>query len=141
MQQLKQRYEAYVEEAIAIRKHAGPLAGMLGLGGGPQNDPKHIFFYEDVQKWVANFLKRDPDTAAREEAVAFILRAPVEVGQADSYGMMYAAHGLVRELIPGLSAECCAGLQEYYDAHYPKRERMPVQREVYKLLKKGAKER
>ena len=29
-------------------------------------------------------------------------------------------------------------LQEFYDAHYPKRERMPVQREVYKLLKKGA---
>lgn len=139
MQQLKVRYEAYVAEAIEIRKKAGPLAGILGLGGGPQDNPRHIVFYEDVQKWVSNFLGDNPGRAAREEAVRFILCAPVEVGQADSYGMMYAAHGLVRELIPGLSAECCARLQEFYDDHYPKRERMPVQKEVYKLLTKGAK--
>ena len=138
MQQLKERYASYVAEAIEIRKKAGPLAGILGLGGGPQDNPRHILFYEDVQKWVANFQKGNPDAAAREEAVRFILCAPVEVGQADSYGMMYAAHGLVRELIPGLTSECCAQLQKFYDNHYPKRDRMPVQTEVYKLLKKGA---
>ena len=139
MQQLKQRYETYVEEAIAIRKHAGPLAGILGMGNGPQNDPKHVLFYEDVQKWMADFRKRDPDAGERQKVVRFVICAPVEVGKADSYGMMYAAHGLVRDLIPGLPAECCAQLRDFYDDHYPKRERMPVQKEVYKLLAKGAK--
>lgn len=138
MQQLKQRYEKYVEEAIAIRKKAGPLAGVFGFGTSPQNDPGHVFFYEDVQKWMAEFLKRDPDAAAREEVARFVLCAPAEMGKEDSYWMMYAAQGLVRELIPGLTGECCAQLQDFYDEHYPKKDRMPVQKEIYKMLKKGA---
>ena len=141
MEQLKQRYEKYVQDAIVIRKNAGPLAGIFGMGGGPQNDPAHVVFYEDVQKWVAAFLETDPEEAACFEAARFILCASEEMGQKDSYWMMYAAHGLARELLPRLSAEHCGWLMEYYDAHYPKKERLPVQKEVYKLLQKGAKGR
>jgi len=139
MEKLKQRYENYVEEAIIIRKNAGPLAGIFGMGNGPQNDPKHVVFYEDVQRWVAEFLKTDPDAEASFAAARFILCASAEMGQEDSYWMMYAAQGLARELLPRLTASHCAYLLEFYDANYPKKERMPVQKEIYKMLKKGAK--
>lgn len=138
MQQLKQRYETYVGEALEIRKKAGPLAGILGLGNGPQDDPKHVIFYEDVQRWVAAFLETQPDAAASFEAARFLICAPVELGQEDSYWMMYAAQGHVRELLPRLATENCAYLRDFYDEHYPKKDRMPVQKEIYKRLKKGA---
>lgn len=141
MEKLKQRYENYVEEAIAIRKKAGPLAGIFGLGNSPQNDPAHVFFYEDVQKWVRDFLKTDPGASDCFEAAKFILCAPAQMGQEDSYGMMYAAQGLARDLLPGLSAQHCAWLLEFYDDHYPKKERMPVQKELYKRLKQGTRGR
>ena len=139
MEKLIQRYEKYIEEAIVIRKKAGPLAGIFGMGNGPQNDPAHVFFYEDVQKWVAKFLQTDPDDGAVFQAARFILCAPAEMGQEDSYWMMYAAQGLAKDMIPRLSAENCEQLRAFYDENYPKKDRMPVQKDIYKLLKKGAK--
>ena len=139
MEKLRKRYEKYVEEAVEIRKKAGPLAGIFGMGNGPQNDPAHVFFYEDVQKWVAKFLETEPDGAAIYEAARFILCASAEMGQPDSYWMMYAAQGLAKPLIPRLTAEECQFLLGFYDDNYPKKDRMPVQKEIYKLLKKGAK--
>lgn len=138
MEKLKQRYEKYVEQALEIRKKAGPLAGIFGIGNGPQNDPAHVFFYEDVQKWVMDFLKTGPDGTACFEAARFLLCAPAEMGREDSYWMMYAAQGLARDLLPRLTAENCAWLLGFYDANYPARDRMPVQQELYKQLKKRA---
>ena len=94
MEKLRKRYEDYVEQAIVIRKKAGPLAGIFGLSNGPQDDPAHVIFYEDVQKWVADFMKTDPDGAASFEAARFLICASAEMGQADSYWMMYAAQGI-----------------------------------------------
>ena len=141
MEKLRKRYEDYVEQAIMIRKKAGPLAGIFGLSNGPQDDPAHVIFYEDVQKWVADFMKTDPDGAASFEAARFLICASAEMGQADSYWMMYAAQGLARVLIPRLTAENCRLLQNFYDENYPAKERMPVQKDLYKQLKKGAKGR
>lgn len=139
MEQLKQRYEKYIQDAIVIRQKAGPLSGIFGIGNGPQNDPAHVIFYEDVQAWVQQFLAKGPREQECFEAASFILRAPAELGQKDSYWMMYAAQGLAKDLVKGLTGEHCAWLLSFYDAHYPAKDRMPVQRELYKQLKKGTK--
>ena len=55
--------------------------------------------------------------------------------------MMYAAQGWCRELVGLLDADGCARLQELFDELYPRRDRMPVQQELYKVLKKGAAKR
>lgn len=139
MEKLRIRYETYVEKALEIKKKAGPLAGIFGMGNGPQNDPAHVAFYEDVQKWVADFRMTQPGEEELFQAVRFVICAPAELGQEDSYWMMYAAQGLVKELIPGLTAEHCRYLLEFYDKNYPKKDRMPVQNDLYKGLKKGVK--
>ena len=141
MEKLRQRYERYIEEAIDIRKKAGPLAGIFGMGNSPQNDPGHVFFYEDVHRWVDAFLETEPDETDSFTAARFLICAPAELGQADSYWMMYAAHGLAKPLVPRLTARDCAYLRDFYDENYPKKERMPVQSELYKMLKKGARGR
>ena len=51
--------------------------------------------------------------------------------------MMYAAQGWCRELVGLLDVDGCAELRTLFDELYPKRDRMPVQQELYKALKKG----
>ena len=95
-------------------------------------------FYEDVEQWTKDFLAGVHEQSAVFEAVRFMLTVPTAHKEEPSYWFMYAAQGLSREMIPRLSREQCAELWVFYDERYPRRDRMPVQKEIYKLLKKGA---
>lgn len=138
VQQLKERYERYVQKCARVFAKAKPADGLFGFGEDPKKDPCHMAFYEDVEKWVKACSEVRPEQEAVFEAVRFMIEAPAAHRQEQCYWFLYAAHGLTRELIPGLTAQQCAGLRDFYDGNYPKRDRMPVQKEVYRLLKKGA---
>ena len=141
LQQLKERYQQYDEEATAVRKNSSPADGLFGFGNDPKNHPCHELFYDDVGKWTKAFLTQKPDSQQSLEAARFLITAPKTCGGKESYWMMYAAQGWCRELVCLLDAHGCAELRELYDALYPKRDRMPVHQELYKALKKGAAKR
>lgn len=137
MEKLQEIYSEYIQTVARVYKEAKPMDGVFGWGDDPRQDPCHMRFYEGVQQWVENFLKTAPDSEDTFRAVRFILREP-SLHQGEScFWFMYAAQGLTRTLIPLLDRTQCNLLREYYDASYPKRDRMPAQNEVYKLLKKG----
>lgn len=139
LQQLKDIYQKYVEEVAKVYKDAKPMDGLFGWGDDPRKDPCHMRFYEDVEKWAKAF---GAETLTRDrayEAVRFILETPAAYREKNCFWFMYAAQGHARELIPLLDRTQCALLRDFYDDAYPKRDRMPVQKDVYKLLKKGAK--
>lgn len=138
VQKLKERYARYVETAEKVRQKAPAMAGMFGLGNDPRRHPCHEEFYEDVAVWAAEFRAGNPDQTAANEAVSWIVGAAANHRDKDVYWFMYAVHGHCRDLIPLLSPEDCAGLVRFYDENYPRRDRMPVQKEVYRLLKKRA---
>lgn len=138
VQQLKDRYAKYTEDVAKVYKEAKPMDGLFGWGDDPRKDPCHMRFYEDVEQWAKAFLASGPDQAEVYEAVRFVLETPARYRESHCFWFMYAAQGLTRDMIPLLSASQCAVLRDSYDDRYPKRDRMPVQKEVYKLLKKGA---
>ena len=138
VQQLKDRYAKYTEDVAKVYKDAKPMDGLFGWGDDPRKDPCHMRFYEDLEQWAKDFLTSGPDQGEVYEAVRFLLETPAEHRDSHCFWFMYAAQGLAREMIPMLSSAQCAALRESYDDRYPKRDRMPVQKEVYKLLKKGA---
>lgn len=137
MNELKEIYTRYYEKAAKVRKKAPPLAGIWGMGNDPRNDACHEDFYEAVEAWVSRFDTSDP--AAVLEAVQWILSAALDHRDEDVYWYLYAAHGLTMPLIPRLAPADCNSLFDWYDASYPKRVRLPVQQQVWKALKKGAK--
>lgn len=141
VEQLKERYEKYVRDVEQAMAKAKPTDGLFGWGEDPKNDPFHMAFYADVEAWVKAFRDSAPEQAAAYEAVRFMLKAPAVHRQESAFWFMYAVQGHCRELIALLSSAQCAGLRELYDENYPKRDRMPVQKDVYKLLKKGAEKR
>lgn len=136
MDQLKEIYSHYYDEALKVRAKAPILAGIWGMGKDPRNDRCHDEFYEAVEKWVGNF---DGDAAAALEAVKWILGAALVNKNRDTYWHLFAAHGLTLPLIEKLDTADCKELFSWYDASYPKRERLPLQQQVWKALKKAAK--
>ncbi len=135
---LRQRYEQYLADVAQVYAKAGPTDGLFGWGDDPKKDPCHMGFYEDLERWTKEFRASSPSQEAVMEAVRYILETPdAHRGQA-SFWFMFAAQGLTRELIPMLRPDQCAQLRELYDGLFPRRDRMPVQKEVYKLLKKHA---
>lgn len=138
VQQLHQRYKSYVTELDRVYAEAKPADGLFGWGDDPRKDPCHMRFYEDVEGWTKAFLTDNHDPSAVFEAVSFMLRVPSEYREHQGFWFMYAAQGLARDMIPMLTAQQCAELRDFYDTAYQKRDRMPVQKELYKLLKKGA---
>lgn len=137
MKELVEIYDAYYQKAADVRRKASPLAGIWGMGDDPRKDHCHEAFYEAVQNWVEKFA--DPDPGAVLEAVKWILSAALDHQGQDVYWYLYAAHGLTLPLIPRLHPADCKALFQWYDASYPKRDRLPVQQQVWKLLKKCGK--
>ena len=141
IEQLKARYEQYRQESEEVLRKASPTDGLFGFGEDPRKNPCHDRFYEDVARWVREFAESNPSSAHAEAAVDQILRAPSENRDTAVFWYMYAAQKHAAPLIPLMSADSCAKLRDWYDGAYPKIDRMPVQKEIYKLLRKGAKTR
>lgn len=139
LQQLRDIYSKYVADVKKVYKDAKPMDGLFGWGDDPRKDPCHMRFYEEVEKWAGDFSAQTPDRAHVYEAVRIILETPAAHRGNHCFWFMYAAQGFARDLIGQLDRSRCLQLREFYDEAYPKRDRMPVQREIYKLLKKGAK--
>ncbi len=136
LEQLKQRYAQYETEARRAAEEAAPFSGVWGWGIDARNDGCHTHFYDDVGRWVSEFMISNPASEELYTAAEWILCAAAEQGNEQTFWFLYAAQGHCKPLIPLLSREQRLELQVYYDAHYPKRDRMPVQKEIYKLLSK-----
>ena len=137
--ELKEIYEAYIQKSARVTADAPALAGVWGMGEDPKNHPCHIEFYEAVEAFLTDFLSQPHPEEILYEAAGWIIRTPAAYKDQAVFWYMFAAHGLCKPLIPLLTPAHCAELREFYDDNYPKFDRMPVQRDLYKLLKKRAK--
>ena len=97
--------------------------------------PDEPFAY--IQQLKKAFLETRPSPRDSLEAARFFVEAPKTCAGQESFWMMYAAMGWCRELVCRLDAEGCGKLRDVFDDLYPKRDRMPVQQELYKALKRG----
>ena len=136
---LRSIYEEYDEIALKVRQNASPFAGIMGLGNDPRKDRCHMEFYNKVKDWLEEFRSSSPGPDDVYSVVYEILNAADCRRKTETFWFNFSAHGLVVELIPLMTPEQCRQLMEYYDAHFPKLERMPVHKTLYKELKKAAK--
>jgi hypothetical protein len=136
MEQLKACYAAYLKGIEKAEKTKTTWNGAFGIGTSTKDHPCHDDFYEAMELWCEDFLKKQPTQAQAEEAVAFILETSEDYRGKLPYWYMYAAHGFTRPLIGLVSPEFAGRMRVWYNECHPRQDRMPVQREVFKLLKK-----
>lgn len=136
VQQLEAIYDKYQQDLAKVYKDAKPMDGLFGWGDDPRKDPCHMRFYEAMEQWIGGFSAREPEEVY--PVVRYVLTFPAAHREKHCFWFTFAAQGLIRDLIPFMTAAQCREMREFYDEAYPKRERMPVQKDVYKLLKKHA---
>ena len=139
METLKKLYADYLEEAYNVRKKASVFAGLFGLGDDPKKNPCHETFYENACQWVAELLAAGPAEGQAAEVARFMLEEPKQYEGKEGFWFLYVCIGLIRELVPYLSKDECAQLAKRMNELYPRRDRMPVQQEVFKMLQKAGK--
>lgn len=141
MTKLEQIYADYYEKAAKVYKNASPVAGLFGMGDDPRRHHCHEDYYEAVGEWVEAFCQSQPTAEEATEAVRYILTAAAQHKGEPVYWYLYAAHGHAKPLIPLMKEADCRALAQWYDSAYPRLDRMPIQKEVYKLLHKGEKKK
>ena len=139
MEQLKACYEKYIAEADKVWKNRSGWDGLLGIGSSSKNHSCHVEFFVAVQDWVDSFLKGDPAQETAEAAVTYVLQTSELYKGQFTYWSMYAAHGLMRPLIGLVSPQFAARTRKWYEEHIPRPDRLPVQKDLFKLLKKREK--
>lgn len=132
-------YTTYDETLTAVRKKARLFDGFLGLGKDPRKDPCHEVFYEAVGAWVAEFAATEPAQADLLAVALFLVEYPLQYRDKECYWFMFAAHGHLKPLIPLMSKENCKTVGDRLAECYKKPDRMPLQKELLKLLAKAAK--
>lgn len=135
--ELEGMYQRYYDDLKKALSGAKPFAGLFGFGSGPKDDPCHMRLIEDVKTYVSGLAEQNPTVEDAKAVVTYILTEQKNVDK-DSLGYwtLMAAHGAALPLIGRLSREDALTLAEEYGRLVPKRERMPMQDQVLKALKR-----
>ena len=136
MEQLKQCYERYIAAAEKAEQKKSAWDGAFGMGSSTKDHPCHDDFFEAMEAWSQAFLAKNPSQAEAQEAIRYIFEMSESFRGKLPYWYMYAAHGFTRPIIPLVSPRFAKDMRVWYNERNPRPDRMPVQREVFKLLKK-----
>lgn len=138
MEQMSALYEAYDLQVEQLWKKSRVTDGMLGFGKDPRNDPCHMVFYERVEAWIDGFCGQNPQAAEAEEALLWMLETTATREKKECYGMMFAALGLARKLVPLLDQTGAERAFVRMGKLYPVHALMPVQEQLFRDLKRKA---
>lgn len=141
LQELEQIYQAYEEKLSQARQKAGVFAGAFNMGDDPRKDACNQVFYEQTKEWVSDFLSEETDPQMSAKVVEWILLYPARHRESETYWMTYAAQKHAEELIPLLEQKDAKKLQAEFLEQYPKKDRLPVQRELERRLRERAGEK
>lgn len=140
LERVRALYEAYLAQAEKLERERKPFAGMFGISPGPADDPCHDRFAADLENLLRSCREAGSTPAEIREVLRYIYAAPTEHPQPrSSYWMLLAVHGLTLDLIEGLIAADAKEMHDWYEAAFPRRERVPVQNRVLKALGRKAK--
>ncbi len=127
-------YEGYIADTLRLEAERKPADGLLGFGRNPAHDPCHELFSDRLQKAL-----KSAEGAITSDVVSellhFMYKAPLEnQNNKLAYWMLIAVHAHTKDMICFLNQEDAAALLLLYNELYPKRSRLPVQKEIAALL-------
>lgn len=135
LQAIRQLYTDYLEKTVQLEQRRKPGEGLLGIGGGPKQDPCHDQFVADLTSALGKIADTRLASNELKEILEYIYWAPLAYRDNQmAYWMLLAVQGLTVELISGLARQDAAELWDRYRDAYPRFERLPVQKQVLNAL-------
>lgn len=139
MPRVEALYQAYIRTAEELEKNRPVGAGLFGLTPGPEDDPCHDRFAAELDALLQEVCAAAPSSAEAAGILRFLFRAPDARRQPKSlYWMLVAVQGLGSGLVDHLEPEDASGLSKEYADLVPRRERLPVQKQLLKKLERAA---
>lgn len=138
MEQLQKLIDEYAQWVQENQKVSKKITIYLGLQ--VENHPNHDAFYEAVGEWSKNYASAQADHDQTAAVVRTLLFAAAEHQGSQAEWYLIAIQNYAKDLIGELSAEEKAQLAQEYREKYPSGRRLPVQNEIYMLLRDGKKE-
>lgn len=135
LEQIIDLYDRYVQQVADLEAHRKFGEGLFGSKDGPKNHPCHQKFADDLEELLKEMEKTAPGSAAVTEVLSFIYAAPRRYSPPMSgYWMLIAVQGLTAPLTDKLNRNDAKALLDQYCQDYKRRERLPVQDRVVRLL-------
>lgn len=136
MEQLRKLIDEYVQWTRENQRTGKKIAFYLGLQG--ESHPNHAAFYNAVGEWAREYASARPDPARRMAVMRLLLFSAAEHQGSQAEWYLIAIQNYAKDLIGNLSAEEKAQLAREYRKNYPSGRMLPLQREIYRLLRNGA---
>ena len=136
---LQELYESYIAKVDFLEKNRKPGEGLLGLKGGPDEDPCHDRFADDLQEFYTEITMGKPASGTVRELMEYACTAPGQHREPrTAYWMLIAVQSLTQPLIRLLTPQDAGALAELYENNYRRFERLPSQKQLMKALKSAA---
>lgn len=137
LQKITSATDEYIETTntlIANRKFG---EGIFGLNDHAKNDPCHMNYFNYIEKTVNEAVEGDISREDAEDLTEYLLKAHSELKSNNlAAWMLIVIQKLAMPLIPLLSAEKKSELLEWYTEYVPRLQRLPIQNDIVKALKK-----
>ena len=135
---LELAFETYRQDLDEFARKSKPTDGLLGFGRSLKDDPCHDRFDERVKEAVDGIAALSPTPEDGKQIVGMLFRDDIQTWPLAAQWMLRAIERHSLPLIPFLAPETAAAFQKEYAARYKPWERLPVQQEVFKALKRQA---
>ena len=138
--ELAQIYETYIADMVRQRDEESLSDQFSKILVGRRKDPTSEKVASDVDALLQEYVKGEPQSAEVREVLEYMYTAHQGMDMKHpAYMMILALHRYAPLLIPLLSKEDAQALVSLYDQILTKRDRLPVNVDAYKLMKKQAK--
>ncbi len=131
-------FSKYSQDLEEYARKSKPTDGLLGFGRSLKDDPCHERFDERVKEAIDGICASSPAPEDASRTVKMLLRDDMQAWPLSAQWMLRAIERHILPLIPFLSPASAAAFQKEYAARYKPWERLPVQQEVFKALKRQA---
>lgn len=136
---LNQIYTDYSVELEACEKKQKVTDGLFGFGHSIKDDPCHERFYDRIQEAMNQLTASAPPSEQAESTILYLFSRKKEYAYPPSAQLMLCAvEKHILPLIPYLTPQAAKHILDEYETMYRRWERLPVQTEVWKTLKKAA---
>ena len=135
---LQQAYTDYRQELAEAERKQKPTDGLLGFGKKPGDDACHELMDRQAAALLEQ-LAQDPGAAEIPDVMRLVFAAGADASWPGyAHWALLAVQRHILPLIPRLAPAEAAELSRLYDGLCPKRERMPVQKQIAKALARGS---